>query len=87
MLEQIIKDEIEIIIQEKGLEQIIKDVVRSKMSNENILKIIEMEIDKLLPEAISESVRYQLLDDEAVNYIVYEKLRDMVKSKISDWKL
>jgi len=87
MLEEIIKDEIETIIQEKGLAQIIKDIVRSKMSNENIQRIIEMEIDKLLPEAISGSVRYQLLDDEAVNYIVYEKLRDMVKDKISDWKL
>ena len=87
MLEQVIKDEIETVIQEKGLTQIIKDIVRSKMSNENIQQIIEMEIDKLLPEAIAESVRYQLLDDEAVNYIVYEKLRDMVKNKISDWKL
>jgi len=45
MLEEIIKDEIETIIQEKGLTQIIKDVVRSKMSNENIQQIIEMEID------------------------------------------
>ena len=63
MLEEIIKDEIETIIEEKGLTQIIKDVVRQKMSNENIQQIIEMEIDKLLPEAISESVRYQLVDD------------------------
>ena len=87
MLEQIIKDEIETIIQEKGLTKIIKDVVRSKMSNENIQKIIEIEIDKLLPEAISESVGYQLLDNGAVHNMVYDKLKDMVKDKISDWKL
>jgi len=87
MLEEIIKDEIETIIQEKGLTQIIKDIVRSKMSNENIQQIIEMEIDKLLPEAISESVRYQLLDNGAVHNTVYVKLQDMVRDKISDWKL
>jgi len=87
MLEQIIKDEIETIIQEKGLTKIIKDVVRSKMSNENIQKIIEIEIDKLLPEAISESVGYQLLDNGAVHNMVYVKLQDMVRDKISDWKL
>jgi len=87
MLEQIIKEEIEIIIQEKGLTQIIKDVVSQKMSNENIQKIIEMEIDKLLPEAIAESVRYQLVDDGEVNYMVHERLKEMVKDKISDWKL
>jgi len=87
MLEQIIKDEIETIIQEKGLEQIIKDIIRQKMSNENSQQIIEMEIDKLLPEAIAESVRYQLVDDGEVNYMVHEKLKDMVKDKISDWKL
>jgi len=87
MLEEIIKDEIETIIEEKGLTQIIKDVVRQKMSNENIQQIIEMEIDKLLPEAISESVRYQLVDDGEVNYMVHERLKDMVRDKISDWKL
>jgi len=87
MLEEIIKDEIETIIQEKGLTKIIKDIIRSKMSNENIHKIIEMEIDKLLPEAIAESVSYQLLDNGAVHEMVYEKLKDMVKNKISDWKL
>jgi len=87
MLTQIIKDEIETIIQEKGLEQIIKDIVQKKMSNENIQKIIEMEIDKLLPEAIAESVRYQIEDNEAIHDMVYEKLGDVVKNKISDWKL
>jgi len=87
MLEQIIKDEIETIIQEKGLAEIIKNVVKKKMSDENIQQIIEMEIDKLLPEAIAESIRYQLVDDGEVNYMVYEKLKDMVKDKISDWKL
>jgi len=87
ILEQIIKDEIDTIIQEKGLEQIIKDIVRSKMSNENIQQIIEMEIDKLLPEAIAESVKYQLLDNGAVHDMVYDKLKDMVRDKISDWKL
>jgi len=87
MLTQIIKDEIETIIQEKGLEQIIKDIIKNKMSNENIQKIIEMEIDKLLPEAIAESVRYQLVDDGEVNYMVHERLKDMVRDKISDWKL
>jgi len=87
MLEQIIKDEIEIIIQEKGLTQIIKDIVRQKMSNENIQQIIEMEINKLLPEAIAESVSYQLVDNGEVNYMVHERLQDMVKDKISDWKL
>jgi len=87
MLEQIIKDEIETIIQEKGLTQIIKDIVHSKMSNENIQQIIEMEIEKLLPEAIAESVRYQLVDDGEVNYMVHERLKDMVRDKISDWKL
>ena len=46
-----------------------------------------MEIDKLLPEAIAESVRYQLLDNSAVHDMVYDKLKDMVKNKISDWKL
>ena len=87
MLEQIIKDEIETIIQEKGLAEIIKNVVKKKMSDENIQQIIEMEIDKLLPEAIAESIRYQLVDDGEVNYMVCEKLKDMVKDKISDWKL
>jgi len=87
MLEQIIKDEIETIIQEKGLTQIIKDIVRNKMSDENIQQIIEMEIDKLLPEAIAESVSYQLLDNGAVHNMVYVKLQDMVRDKISDWKL
>ena len=87
MLEQIIKDEIETIIQEKGLTQIIKDIVRNKMSDDNIQQIIEMEIDKLLPEAISESVRYQLVDDGEVNYMVHERLKEMVRDKISDWKL
>jgi len=87
MLEQIIKDEIETIIQEKGLTKTIKDIVRQKMSNENIQQIIEMEIEKLLPEAISESVSYQLLDNGAVHDMVYEKLKDMVRDKISDWKL
>ena len=87
MLEQIIKDEIETIIQEKGLTQIIKDIVRNKMSDENIQQIIEMEIDKLLPEAISESVSYQLLDNGEVNYMVHEKLKDMVRDKVADWKL
>ena len=87
MLEQIIKDEIETIIQEKGLTQIIKDIVRRKMSNENIQQIIEMEIDKLLPEAIAESVSYQLLDNGVVHNMVYVKLQDMVRDKISDWKL
>ena len=57
------------------------------MSNENIQQIIETEIDKLLPEAIAESVSYQLLDNGAVHEMVYEKLKDMVKNKISDWKL
>jgi len=79
MLEQIIKDEIETIIEEKGLTQIIKDIVRSKMSNENIQQIIEMEIEKLLPEAISKSVRYQIEDNEAVH--------EMVKTRMTDWKL
>ena len=69
------------------LEQIIKDIVRQKMSNENIQQIIEMEIDKLLPEAIAESVRYQIEDNEAIHDMVYEKLGDVVKNKISDWKL
>ena len=87
MLEEIIKDEIETIIQEKGLTQIIKDIVKNKMSNENILQIIEMEIEKLLPEAIAESVRYQILDNGAVHNMVYVKLQDMVRDKISDWKL
>jgi len=87
MLEQIIKDEIETIIQEKGLTKIIKDIVRQKMSNENIQQIIETEIDKLLPEAIAESVSYQLLDNGAVHNMVYVKLQDMVRDKISDWKL
>jgi len=87
MLEEIIKDEIETIIQEKGLTQIIKDIVKNKMSNENILQIIEMEIEKLLPEAIAESVRYQLVDDGEVNYMVHERLKEMVRDKISDWKL
>ena len=87
MLEEIIKDEIETIIQEKGLTQIIKDIVKNKMSNENILQIIEMEIEKLLPEAIAESVRYQLVDDREVNYMVHERLKEMVRDKISDWKL
>ena len=87
MLEQIIKDEIETIIQEKGLTKIIKDIVRSKMSNENIQQTIEMEIDKLLPEAISESVRYQIEDNEAIHDMVYEKLKNMVRDKIIDWKL
>ena len=84
MLEEIIKDEIETIIQEKGLNQIIKDIVRQKMSNENIQQIIEMEIEKLLPEAIAESVRYQLLDNSAVHDMVYDKLKDMVRDKIND---
>ena len=87
MLENIIKEEIDTIIQEKGLTKIIKDIVRSKMSNENIQQTIEMEIDKLLPEAISESVRYQIEDNEAIHDMVYEKLGDVVKNKISDWKL
>ena len=87
MLEQIIKDEIETIIQEKGLNQIIKDIVRQKMSNENIQQIIEMEIEKLLPEAIAESVRYQIEDNEAIHDMVYDKLKNMVKDKISDWEL
>ena len=87
MLEKIIKDEIETIIQEKGLTKIIKDIVRNKMSNENIQQIIEMEINKLLPEAIAESVRYQIEDNEAIHDMVYGKLKDMVKDKISDWKL
>jgi len=87
MLEQIIKDEIETIIEEKGLTQIIKDIVRSKMSNENIQQIIEMEIEKLLPEAIAESVRYQIEDNEAIHDMVYDKLKNMVKDKISDWEL
>jgi len=87
MLEEIIKDEIETIIQEKGLTQIIKDIVRNKMSNENIQQIIEMEIKKLLPKAIAESVSYQLLDNGAVHNMVYVKLQDMVRDKISDWKL
>ena len=87
MLEQIIKDEIETIIQEKGLTQIIKDIVRNKMSFVNIQQIIEMEIDKLLPEAIAESVRYQILDNSAIHDMVHEKLKDMVRDKISDWKL
>jgi len=69
------------------LEQIIKDIVRQKMSNENIQQIIEMEIDKLLPEAIAESVRYQIEDNEAIHDMVYGKLKDMVKEKMSDWKL
>ena len=46
-----------------------------------------MEIDKLLPEAIAESVRYQIEDNEAIHDMVYEKLGDVVKNKISDWKL
>jgi len=87
MLEQIIKDEIETIIQEKGLTQIIIDIIRQKMSNENIKQIIEMEIDKLLPEAISESVRYQIEDNEAVHDMVYGKLKEMVKTRMVDWKL
>ena len=87
MLEEIIKDEIETIIQEKGLNQIIKDIVRQKMSNENIQQIIEMEIEKLLPEAIAESVRYQIEDNEAIHDMVYDKLKNMVKDKISDWEL
>lgn len=87
MLEQIIKDEIETIIQEKGLTQIIKNIVKNKMSDENIQQIIEMEINKLLPEAIAESVRYQIEDNEAVHDMVYVKLKEMVKDKISDWKL
>ena len=69
------------------LGQIIKDIVRQKMSNENIQQIIEMEIDKLLPEAIAESVRYQIEDNEAIHDMVYGKLKDMVKEKMSDWKL
>ena len=87
MLEEIIKEEIEVIIQEKGLKKIIKDIVRKKMSDENIQQIIEMEIDKLLPEAISESVRYEIEDNEAVHGMVYDKLSEMVKNKISGWEI
>jgi len=86
MLENIIKDEIETIIQEKGLTQIIKDIVRKKMSNENIQQIIEMEIDKLLPEAVMESVQYQLSDSDIVHNATHRKLKEMIENRILNWK-
>ena len=86
MLEQIIKDEIETIIQEKGLTKTIKDIVRQKMSNENIQQIIEMEIDKLLPEAVMESVQYQLSDSDIVHNATHRKLKEMIENRILNWK-
>jgi len=86
MLEQIIKEEIETLIREKGLTQIIKDIVRSKMSDENIQKTIENEVNKLLPEAVLKSVEYQLSDSDVIHNATYRKLKEMVENKISDWK-
>ena len=86
MLEQIIKEEIETIIREKGLTQIIKDIVREKMSDENIQQVIEDEIDKLLPEVVMESVKYQLEDSDIVHNATYRKIKEMVENRILDWK-
>lgn len=86
MLEQIIKEEIETLIREKGLDNIIKDIIREKMSDENIQQTIENEIDKLLPVAISESVRYQVEDNEVVHDMVCSKLKEIVENRISDWR-
>ena len=95
MLEQIIKEEIETLIRKKGLDNIIKDIVREKMSDENIQQTIENEIDKLLPEAVRESVKYQLEDSDIIHNAVYRKMKEnavyrkmkeMVENRILNWR-
>lgn len=86
MLTQIIKEEIEKLIEEKGLESIIKDIVKAKMSSENIQQIIEMEINKLLPDAVRESVQYQLEDSDVIHNATHRKMKEMVETRVRDWK-
>jgi len=56
------------------------------MANENIQQIIEMEIDKLLPEAVMQSVKYQLDDSDIIHNVVYGKMKGMIENKVADWK-
>jgi hypothetical protein len=87
MLEEMIKQEIKEYIIKHNLKGVINNMVKEKLSDENIKKTVEMEINKLLPNAISESIRYELEDNSAINEMVYYKLKEMVKNKISDWKI
>ncbi len=87
MLEEIIKRQIEDYIIENNLKGVINNIVKEKLSDDNIRKTVEMEINKLLPKAISESVRYQIEDNEVIHNMVYGKLGEMVRDKISDWKI
>jgi len=87
MLEEMIKRQIEVYLIENDLRDVVNNIVEEKLSDENIKKTIEAEIDKLLPEAISGNVRYQIEDNEEIYNMVYSKLSDMVRDKISDWKI
>ena len=87
MLEERIKQQIEIYLIEHDLKDVINNIVKDKLSDKNIKKTVEVEIEKLLPEAISESVKYQIEDNEAIHNMVYGKLQQMVRNKISDWKI
>jgi hypothetical protein len=81
MLEEMIKRQIEVYLIENGLKDVVNNIVEEKLSDENIKKTVEAEIDKLLPEAISKSIKYQIEESDAIYNIIDSKLKDFIYYK------